>query len=121
MQNWTTWFEIPATDIHRAKKFYEAVFQMDINLIDFGGLKMGIFPHKGIGAAICQHESYKPSETHGVLVHLNGNPDLQTMLDRVEPAGGKIIRPKTLISPEHGYMALFIDSEGNRMGLGSDQ
>lgn len=121
MKHWTTWFEIPATDIHRAKKFYESIFQMDIHLVDFGGLKMGIFPHKEVGAAICQHESYQPSATHGVLVNLNANPDLQQVLDRVEAAGGRILRPKTQISPEHGYMALIIDSEGNRMGLNSDQ
>ena len=121
MQNWTTWFEIPATDLPRAKKFYDAIFQMDIHLVDFGGFKMGIFPHKGVGAALCQHESYQPSDKKGVLVYLNANPDLQTVLDRVEAAGGTIIRPKTQISKEHGYMALFIDSEGNRLGLGSDK
>jgi predicted enzyme related to lactoylglutathione lyase len=119
MKQWTTWFEIPATDIKRAKKFYDAIFEIDINLVDFGTLKMGIFPHKGVGAALCQHESYQPSETHGVLVSLNANPDLQQVLDRVEAAGGRILRPKTQISPEYGYMALMVDSEGNRMGLNS--
>lgn len=120
-QSWTTWFEIPATDLARAKKFYDTLFGMDTQILDFGGLKMGMFPHKGIGAALCQHESYKPSETHGPLIYLNANPDLQTVLDRVEPAGGRIVRPKTQISPEYGYMAIFIDSEGNRMALNSNK
>ncbi|MBL7774857.1 MAG: VOC family protein [Saprospiraceae bacterium] len=121
MQHWTTWFEIPALDIHRAKKFYEEIFQIEIHLIDFGGLKMGIFPHKEVGAALCQHEAYQPSATHGLLVHLNANPDLQPVLDRVEAAGGRILRPKTQISAEHGFMALLVDTEGNRLGLSSDQ
>lgn len=121
MQQWTTWFEIPATDIDRAKKFYDTVFQMDTQIIDFGGFKMGMFPHKGVGAALFQHESYRPSETHGPLIYLNGNPDLQTVLDRVEPAGGRVLREKTQISPEYGFMAIFVDSEGNRMALHSDK
>lgn len=121
MQSWTSWFEIPATDLARAKKFYDAIFQMETEIFDFGGLKMGMFPHTGVGGALCQHESYRPSETHGPLIYLNGNPDLQTVLDRVEPAGGRVIRAKTQISPEYGYMAVFIDTEGNRMALHSDQ
>ncbi len=127
MQSWTSWFEIPATDLDRAKKFYDAIFQMDTQILDFGGFKMGMFPHQGeggagaAGAALCQHESYQPSATHGTLVYLNANPDLQTVLDRIEAAGGTILRPKTQISPEYGYMAIFIDSEGNRMALHSNQ
>lgn len=120
MQPWTTWFEIPALDIERAKAFYEAVFQIDIQVLDMGALKMGLFPNAEVGAALCQHPTaYKPSETEGPLVYLNGNPDLQTVLDRVEAAGGRILRGKTQISPEHGYMALFADTEGNRVGLRS--
>ena len=119
MKSWTTWFEIPAIDMARAKKFYEAIFRMEIEVMDFGGLKMGIFPHNDVGAALCQHEAYQPSETHGTLVYLDANPDLDEVLGRVEAAGGKIIRPKTQISPEYGYMAMFVDTEGNRMALHS--
>lgn len=121
MQSWTSWFEIPAVDLARAKKFYDTLFEMNTEILDFGGFKMGIFPHKGVGAALCQHPAYQPSETLGTLVYLNANPDLQTVLDRVEAAGGRIIRTKTQISPEHGFMALFIDTEGNRLALHSDQ
>lgn len=121
MKSWTTWFEIPATDIARAKKFYDTIFQMDTQIMDFGGFKMGMFPHTGVGAALCQHESYRPSETHGVLVYLDANPDLAEVLDRVEAAGGKVLREKTQISPEYGFMALFADTEGNRLALHSNQ
>jgi predicted enzyme related to lactoylglutathione lyase len=54
-----------------------------------------------------------------VLIYLNGNPDVQNILDKVEAAGGKISMPKTEISPEYGHMALFIDTEGNRIGIHS--
>jgi predicted enzyme related to lactoylglutathione lyase len=62
---------------------------------------------------------HKPSATDGPLVYLNGNPDLQNVLDKVEAAGGKIMVPKTVISPEYGSMAVFIDTEGNRIALHS--
>lgn len=121
MKAWTTWFEIPATDIERAKKFYDAIFLMDTQIMDLGGLKMGIFPFSGVGAALCQHEAYQPSNTHGVLVYLDANPDLNEVLNRVEAAGGKVLRTKTQISPEHGFMAVFLDTEGNRLALHSNQ
>lgn len=120
MKPWATWFEIPATDLPRAKRFYDTIFQMDIEVLDLGGLQMGIFPHGEVGAALCRHESYRPSDTQGPLIYLNANPDLQLVLDRIGPAGGQVLRPKTQISPEHGYMAVFIDTEGNRLALHSE-
>ena len=59
---------------------------------------------------------YTPSE-HGVAIYLNANPDIQTVINRIEPAGGKVVIPKTQISPEVGYMAFFLDTEGNRLAL----
>lgn len=118
-RSWTSWFEIAVTDMQRAKKFYDTVFQIDIQVVEFGGFTMGIFPHNNTGCALCIGEWYKPS-TDGTLVYMNANPDLQESQDRIEKAGGKIIMPKKQISPEHGYMCIFIDSEGNRMALHSD-
>lgn len=75
---------------------------------------------KEVGGTIIQNkEWYKPSETHGPLLYLNANPDLKIVLDRVEQAGGKISVPKRLITEDHGYMAVIIDSEGNRVALHS--
>jgi len=42
---------------------------------------------------------------------------VQNILDKVEAAGGNILVPKTEISPEHGYMAVILDTEGNRIAL----
>jgi predicted enzyme related to lactoylglutathione lyase len=73
-----------------------------------------------IGGALCYNEQfYKPSATDGPLIYLNANPDVQEVLDKVEKAGGKIVVPKTQISPEHGYMAVIMDTEGNRIALHS--
>jgi predicted enzyme related to lactoylglutathione lyase len=119
-----SWFEIPATDLERAQAFYEAIFQIQLIPMDMPNFQMRMFPiqntQTGIGGALVKaHDFYKPSSTDGVLVYLNANPDVQQVLDRIAEAGGKVVVPKTEISPEYGYMAVFIDSEGNRVALHS--
>ena len=119
--NMVGWFEIPVSDMDRAKKFYETVFQVEINIVDFGGLLMGWFPDRGevpgAQGTLIKQESYIPSQ-EGTLVYFISD-DLQNELDRIENAGGKIYLAKTQISPEHGFMGVFIDSEGNRVALHS--
>lgn len=122
MDNAISWFEIPSNDIDRAAKFYESIFGLSLIPMDMGPIKMRMFPidnpETGIGGAIVYNaEFYNTSSTDGVLIYLNGNPDVQNILDRVEAAGGKIMVPKTQITPEYGYMAVIIDTEGNRIGL----
>ncbi|MBS1610808.1 MAG: VOC family protein [Bacteroidetes bacterium] len=122
--NAISWFEIPSTDLNRAAKFYEAIFQTQLFPMDTPDLKMRMFPLEnmmtGVGGAIVDSGGFhKPSSTEGPLIYLNANPDVQVVLDRIEAAGGKIIVPKTEISPEYGHMAVFIDTEGNRIALHS--
>ena len=124
MDNAISWFEIPSTDLDRASKFYETIFNVSLFPMDTPNLRMRLFPiddpMTGIGGAVVHAEGfYIPSSTHGPMVYLNGNPDVQIILDRIEAAGGKILVPKTQISPEYGYMAVFIDTEGNRVALHS--
>ncbi len=121
-KKWTYWFEIPASDFDRAKAFYENIFDMEIaQIFDAGAFKMGIFPGGDeVGCAICWGGHYKPSSS-GIVVYFDGNPNLQAIENRVEEAGGKIIQPKKMISPEQGYMGLFEDSEGNRFGVRSKE
>jgi predicted enzyme related to lactoylglutathione lyase len=118
-----SWFEIPSADINRAQKFYEVIFGITMIPFDTPQLQMRLFPIEDMmnvgGAVVYNKEFYKPSATDGPLIYLNGNPDVQLVLDRVEAAGGKILVPKTQISPEHGYMAVIMDTEGNRIALHS--
>jgi len=117
------WFEIPVTDMDRAKAFYEKAFDLEIQVVDLGGTVMGWFPNadevRGVTGSLVKQESYVPSH-EGTLVYFS-SADVQNELDRIENAGGKILRGKTQISPEHGYMAVFEDSEGNRVALRSRQ
>jgi predicted enzyme related to lactoylglutathione lyase len=117
-----SWFEIPVTDFERAKLFYSMIYKYEMPDQMMGPIRMGFFlvDNGGIGGAIVYGEGCIPSE-EGSLVYLNGGTDLSIVLDRVEPAGGKIVLPKTKIDDELGYFALFIDSEGNKVGLHSPE
>ena len=118
--DWLSWFEIPAIDIARARKFYETIFEVELEFMDLGVLKMAVFPHGNIGGAVVQHpEFYLPSDK-GILAYLNADPDLDVVLARVKAAGGEVLISKRQISPEHGYMAVFLDTEGNRLALHSN-
>lgn len=118
------WFEIPVTDMDRAKEFYEAVFEINVSVHDLGGLIMGWFPsnQKQMSAtgSLVKHEMYQPSATHGTLIYFSCE-DVANELGRVEAAGGNITKPKTEIGGGHGFMALIKDSEGNRIALHSQQ
>ena len=119
-----TWFQIPATDMARATKFYETICDTKLESMDAGpGMQMAGFPADWrageIGGAIVCGEGAVPSAT-GTAVFLNGNPDLQVVLDRVEAAGGSILMPKTAIGMEGaGHFAMIADTEGNTVGLHS--
>ncbi len=117
------WFEIPVTDMERAKRFYESVFDIEISVHDLGGLIMGWFPeshHGGASGSLVKHEMYISSDTHGALVYFSSS-DVQKELELVGSAGGTILKPRTEIGGGHGFMALIRDSEGNRIALHSQK
>lgn len=120
INNSLNWFEIPVTDFERARKFYSAIFDFEMPSTMMGEYKMGFFlvEPKHIGGAIVKGDGYVPSQV-GSLIYLNGGSDLNNVLGRIEKAGGKIILEKTIITPELGFFALFIDTEGNKVALHS--
>lgn len=121
MANAINWFEIPATNLDRACKFYSTVLNGEIHQQEIAGSQMGFLPAGGqdVGGAIVKGEGYKPTQ-EGPLVYLNGGEDLSDPLGRVEMAGGKVTMPKTAIG-ENGFIAQFLDTEGNRVALHSLQ
>jgi uncharacterized protein len=119
MDNAINWFEIPANDFDRAVKFYSNIMDVEMQVSDANGMPYAMFPvQEGVGGGIVKHEGFTPSDK-GPLVYLNGGDDLNTVLAKVEGAGGKVEMEKTKINDDYGYFAIFHDTEGNRMALHS--
>jgi predicted enzyme related to lactoylglutathione lyase len=119
--NSLNWFEIPATDISRAKNFYQTIFDISLEENIMDDAKMAFFPWEmGSGkatGALVQSPYHIPS-MDGSLVYLNANPSMDNVLSKVEAAGGKIVVPKTSIK-DYGYIAFIRDTEGNKVGIHS--
>ena len=120
MKSFISLFEIPAMDISRAVNFYQAILNINIEKMEMPGMEMGIFPYEGqmVTGVIMKGDGSKPS-ADGPTIYLNAGDDLQIILDKVEKNGGKIIVPKTAHADDNGFFALFLDTEGNKLGLNS--
>ena len=120
MKSYISIFEIPATDISRAIAFYQAILDISIEKMEMPGMEMGILPYEDqmVAGVIMKGEGFQPS-AEGVTVYLDGGDNLQLILDMVEKNGGTVIIPKTPHADDSGYFAIFLDSEGNKMGLHS--
>jgi predicted enzyme related to lactoylglutathione lyase len=127
--NAITWFEIPVTDMKRARKFYETILDIKLETMDGGNpaeetvffprLPDTIMALSGIvSGALVKADRIKPS-VNGPLIYLNAFPSVQEVIDRVEPAGGKVIMPRTKIPA--GHIAVITDTEGNKVGLHAEK
>lgn len=117
--NYVSWFEIPAINFQQAVDFYNHIYGIDMQKNTNGNHAMAFFPaNSGIGGAIVAGPGSTPSAT-GPLLYLNGGEDLNHILSKVAEAGGRVVMPKTLIDEESGYFAIFIDSQGNKLALHS--
>ncbi|MDX2002075.1 MAG: VOC family protein [Chitinophagales bacterium] len=118
------WFEIPVTDMDRALRFYENVFQVKMQRQQFGDEDMAWFPFiegKGAsGSLVKQPEFYRPSKD-GILIYFTAPEGITPELERVKENGGTVLLDRKLIAEDIGYMALFLDTEGNRIALHSRQ
>lgn len=118
MKSYISILEIPASDMARAIDFYEGILEVKIEPITMPGMEMGLLPYENqiVTVVLVKAEGYEPSAS-GAVAYLNGGDQIEVILDRVEKKGGEILVPKTPHADESGYFALFLDSEGNRMGL----
>jgi len=123
--NALTWFEIPAKDIARARKFYETILDIRMETMDQGNPEEEtvFFPRQKdtimalsgiVSGALVKAKRLKPGK-NGPLIYLNASPSLQKVIDKIVPAGGKIIMPRTKIPA--GHIAVFTDTEGNQVAL----
>jgi len=122
--NAINWFEIPVIEMPRAKHFYQVVFSMHMEETNMMNIQMAFFPmtmsNGKVSGALAQSPYHIPGMT-GPVIYLNANPDLSATLEKVVMEGCNILMPKTRINEETGYMAFFEDTEGNRIGIHSQQ
>ncbi|MBQ0735808.1 VOC family protein [Aquimarina celericrescens] len=118
MSNAISWFEIPSTNFERAVKFYNELLDVELQPMEMD-FKMAFFPYKdgGVGGCVTYGNGNKPSQ-EGTFAYVNGGEDLSVPLSRVEKAGGKVLMSKTSLG-ENGFMAIFLDTEGNRVAFHS--
>jgi predicted enzyme related to lactoylglutathione lyase len=119
MPSQVVWFDIPATDLDRALKFYNAVLGINVEKEVHGETAMAVLPHEGenVGGCIFSDKNAKPG-ADGPLMYLNCQGRLDEAIAAVEKNGGRIVTPKHQIGP-YGSRAVVLDSEGNRVALHS--
>lgn len=118
MASAVNWFDIPVTDMNRAKAFYSTLLGGELTMRTFEAGAMAVLPYQdGVGGALMQGDDYTPSR-QGSIIYLNGGDDLSVSLGKVEAAGGKVLTDKMSIG-EDGFIAFFLDTEGNKVGLHS--
>ena len=114
------WFEIYVQDMERAKRFYEAVFQVELNSLASGSPEMWAFQGSmtsyGAPGALVRMDGV-PSGGNSTLVYFSCE-DCAVEAERVAGSGGKVFKAKTAIG-EYGFIALAFDTENNLIGLHS--
>lgn len=118
-QDFIQWFEIPVLDIERAVKFYNHIYQIEMETYHNANHSLAYFPtNNGVSGSLVKGNGCIPTE-NGTLIYLNAGDDLNNVLLKVTDAGGRVVMEKTFINDDSGYFALFIDSEGNKLALHS--
>ena len=125
-QNVFGWVEITVNEMERAIEFYNKVCSFELQRNKMGELDMAWFPSTedqnvpGASGSLVHHkEFYRPSHDGALVYFSSPSGDAANELGRVEAAGGRILVPKKQISPDVGYMGVFVDSEGNRVAIHS--
>jgi predicted enzyme related to lactoylglutathione lyase len=113
------WTDIPVLDLERAIRFYSALLGAEVKKQEFQGMAFALLPHfeDGVSGCLVAKDGEKPSD-HGPLVYLNAQGRLDEAVAAGAGNGGKVLQPKHSIGP-HGFRAIILDSEGNRLGLHS--
>ena len=112
------WVDIPALNLDRAIAFYSAVMGVKVSKDAGPGFSMGIFPHENdtIGGCIYVPEDGARPSGSGPLIYLNATGRLKAAVAEVKNHGGEVVQEIHQIGP-HGFRAVVLDSEGNRVAL----
>lgn len=115
-QNAAVWFEIPVSDMTRAKAFYGAVLDTELRDETGGPNPMAVFPAAGKESVAGHLYPGKPAAGgSGNTIHLRSPEPLEAALDRVRENGGKVL--SDIIAIPAGRFAYCLDPDGNSIGL----
>lgn len=121
-ENSINWFEIPALSMQKSKLFYETIFDVTMETSMMDDTEMAFFPwnpgNRLANGALAKSPNHSPG-VHGSVIYLNANPNLRTVVDKINTAGGRVTIPEMDVG-EHGFTAFFIDPAGNNIGLHAD-
>ncbi|MAS35563.1 MAG: glyoxalase [Anaerolineaceae bacterium] len=110
------WVELPVKDIERAVKFYQDALGVEAEIVDDGVRKTATLAHEsGVGISLNQTTNFEGSDK-GAFVYVYAGEDIDAVLPRIEPAGGKVLTQKTSMGAA-GYYATIHDTEGNVLAL----
>jgi hypothetical protein len=117
VHNRAVWFDVPVADLDRAQAFYAAVLGVGVSKETFGETSFCVIDHQD-GNGGCLVIGPDEVSDKGVLLYLNTDGRIRDAIAQAEKQGGKILQPLHPIGP-HGFRAIILDSEGNRVALHS--
>ena len=119
MSNQIVWCDIPVKDLDRAGRFYTAVLGAKVEKMTVEGNTFGLLPEANAGVSGCLviAGEAQPS-ADGPMIYLNCEGRLPIAIAAVGLNGGKVLQQRHSIGP-HGFRAIVLDSEGNRLALHS--
>lgn len=117
-QNRAVWFDIPVADMERAAEFYSAVLNLKIHKQEFDGVSFCVFDQENGNSGSLVPNETEISSNAGVLIYLNVHGRIRDAVSQVEKHGGKVLQRIHSIG-SHGFRAVVLDSEGNRIALHS--
>jgi uncharacterized protein len=118
------WTDIPVVDLNRAIRFYSAVLGAEVSKMSENGVEYGLLPHEEQNSSGClcvrgdsAGVDNQPSQS-GPLIYLSVEGRLDAAVKAAESKGGTVLQARQQIGP-HGFRAVVVDSEGNRIALHS--
>ncbi len=118
-KNRAVWIDIPVRNLERAVVFYQNVLAVKVSVETFGETRFAVLEHEDGNGGCLIEDANGISSTQGILVYMNVHGRIQDAIAKVTQQGGEVVEPIHSIGP-HGFRALALDSEGNRIALHSE-
>jgi len=113
------WFDLPVADLARASRFYGALLGIKVHQEKAGNMNFAVLEHGPDGNGGCLIPNAKDVSAAGILVYMNVDGRIRDALRQAEKHGGRVLKALESIGP-HGFRAVVLDSEGNRIALHSN-